>query len=118
MLQIEKWTSVDTKPTGLTFNASQIEKITPYHKDSAYGWCKKFHPVVKCTVLYWKKKSPNTSNPYTKNIKGKTYYCCGKCKCWNLTHIINDHGSKAEVLQDSSTNASSQDQSHIYAAYQ
>ncbi len=49
----------------------------------------------------WKTVAPADGASEKQSRNGKEYFWCGKCKCWNLTHVTGQHKPKAELSQQS-----------------
>jgi hypothetical protein len=81
------WTKVKPNPGAFIGDGAAVQPCSR---------CEKAH-TCPCVVVHWRRTQPKHGEPHTKPVKGKTFFWCGKCRCWNATHLINAHVSNGEV---------------------
>ena len=119
LLDSEKWIKANPDRAGAGFIAEGLIPGNKFKEAVVCNTCgKKGHYARECrsktqkvsTILKatplatprkddnknsWKKIPPGKDVPHTQTSEGQTFYWCGKCKRWTLSHLTAAHASKS-----------------------
>ena len=111
LLETGEWTSAKYNTPANAFVSEDPTKdeskgafVSEDSNGSKCRRCGQSHPGKPCSITHWKFVPSRDDENEERSVRGKTWYWCGKCRRWNLTHKTHQHVRRESIVSNDKDN--------------